>query len=109
MGSPPDKNETKIMASKKMSKRMKRLLGNIAHVEGVDNTLPVTERLKMFLDGRINVKDIETGELLNPYLFEWARKIDGKYYDKFPVYQVIYTNGVLRRKYLPYNTQCSHR
>lgn len=48
MGSPPDKNETKIMASKKTSKRMKRLLGNIAHVEGVDNTLPVTERLKMF-------------------------------------------------------------
>ena len=109
MGSPPDRNETKIMASKKMSKRMKRLLGNIAHVEGVDNTLPVTERLKMFLDGRINVKDIETGELLNPYLFEWARKIDGEYYDKFPVYQVIYTNGVLRRKYLPYNTQCSRQ
>ena len=80
MGSPPDKNETKIMASKKTSKRMKRLLGNIAHVEGVDNTLPVTERLKMFLDGRINVKD-----------------------------QVICTNGVLQRKYLPYNTQCSRQ
>lgn len=109
MGSPPDKNETKIMASKKTSKRMKRLLGNIAHVEGVDNTLPDTEKLKMFLDGRINVKDIETDELLNPYLFEWARKIDGEYYEKFPVYQVIYTNGVLQRKYLPYNTLCSRQ
>lgn len=109
MGSPPDKNETKIMASKKTSKRMKRLLGNIAHVEGVDNTLPVTERLKMFLDGRINVKDIETGELLDPMLFGWARKIDGKFYDKFPVYQVIYTNGVLQRKYLPCDMQCNHR
>jgi hypothetical protein len=109
MGSPPDKNETKIMASKKMSKRMKRLLGNIAQAEGVDNTLPVTERLKMFLDGRINVKDIETGELLDPMLFGWARKIDGKFYDKFPVYQVICTNGVLQRKYLPYNTQCSRQ
>ena len=109
MCSPPDEKETKIMASKKMSKRMKRLLGNIAHVGGVDNTLPDTEKLKMFLDGRINVKDIETGELLNPYLFEWARKMDGKYYDKFPVYQVIYTNGVLQRKYLPYNTLCSRQ
>ena len=41
---------------------MKRLLENIAQAEGVDNTLPDTEKLKMFLDGRINVKDIETGE-----------------------------------------------
>lgn len=97
------------MANKRTSKRMKRLLENIAQAEGVDNTLPDTEKLKMFLDGRINVKDIETGELLNPYLFEWARKIDGEYYDKFPVYQVIYTNGVLQRKYLPYNTQCSRQ
>lgn len=97
------------MAHKRTSKRMKRLLENIAQTEGVDNTLPDTEKLKMFLDGRINVKDIETGELLNPYLFEWARKIDGKCYDKFPVYQVICTNGVLRRKYLPYNTQCSRQ
>lgn len=97
------------MANKRTSKRMKRLLENIAQAEGVDNTLPDTEKLKMFLDGRINVKDIETGELLNPYLFEWARKIDGEYYDKSPVYQVIYTNGALRRKYLPYNTQCSRQ
>ena len=99
----------KIMAHKRTSKRMKRLLENIAQVEGVDNNLPDTEKLKMFLDGRINVKDIETGELLNPNLFEWARKIDGEYYEKFPVYQVIYTNGVLQRKYLPYNTLCSRQ
>lgn len=97
------------MANKKTSKRMKRLLENIAHVEGIDNAIPVTERLKMFLDGRINVKDIETGELLDPMLFGWARKIDGKFYDKFPVYQVIYTNGVLQRKYLPCNTLCNHQ
>lgn len=97
------------MARKRTSKRMKRLLENITHAEGAGNTLPDTEKLKMFLDGRINVKDIETGELLNPYLFEWARKIDGEYYDKFPVYQVIYTNGVLRRKYLPCDTLCSHQ
>ena len=105
----PSIKKEKIMANKRTSKRMKRLLENIAQAEGVDNTLPDTEKLKMFLDGRINVKDVETGELLNPSLFEWARKIDGEYYDKFPVYQVIYTNGVLQRKYLPYNTQCSRQ
>lgn len=105
----PSIKKERIMTSKRTSKRMKRLLENIAQAEGIDNTLPDTEKLKMFLDGRINVKDIETGELLNPYLFEWARKIDGKYYDKFPVYQVIYTNGVLRRKYLPCDTLCSHQ
>lgn len=94
---------------KRLTKRMKRLIMSIELSAGAPFGVPVEEKLKMFLDGRLNVKDHETGELLDPMLYDWARMINGEYYGKLPVYCVKYENGVLERWYQPCDTLCSHQ
>lgn len=96
------------MANRRILKRMESLILNVAAADGVAFGIPVKEKLKMFLDGRLVVKDIATGNILDPMKYEWARMIDGEHYNKYPVYQVICRNGQLERAYLPYNTISNH-
>ena len=88
---------------------MKMLILNVMTAEGIPFDTPVKERLKMFLDGRLQVRDVASGEILDPMKYEWARMIDGKHYNVYPVYQVICKNGRLERSYLPYGTLCSRQ
>lgn len=88
---------------------MKSLIASIASTPGVPYGTPVKEMLMMFLDGRLQVRDIASGEVLDPMKYEWARMIDGKHYNEYPVYQVICKNGRLERSYLPYDTLCSRQ
>lgn len=94
---------------KRLTKRMKKLIVSIELSAGASFDVPVEEKLKMFLDGRLNVKDHETGELLDPMQYEWTRTINGEYYGKLPVYCVKYENGVLERSFQPCDTLCSRQ
>lgn len=88
---------------------MRQLMMSIELAAGTSIDTPAEEKLKMFLDGRLNVKDHKTGELLDPMLYEWARMINGEYYGKLPVYCVKCENGVLERKFQPCDTLCNRQ